>query len=106
MERESHAASAMKRTATEGSLAQERRLAMKNKKDLNEQFHSLDIISPVYGDVRSLNVCADLDTEGFYEKACDAYCEVCGHYPHTNPPDICRQTCDYFINFKRKLKND
>lgn len=40
----------------------------------------------------------------FIEKACDAYCEVCGHYPHKTPTHICRQDCDYFENFKRHLK--
>lgn len=40
----------------------------------------------------------------FIEKACDAYCKVCGHYPHKTPTHICRQDCDYFENFKRYLE--
>ena len=37
------------------------------------------------------------------EKACDAYCKVCGHYHHTTPTYICRHTCDYFDEFKALL---
>ena len=37
------------------------------------------------------------------EKACDAYCKVCGHYHHTVPTYICRQACDYFADFKALL---
>ena len=43
-------------------------------------------------------------TDSFIEKACDAYCKVCGHYPHKTPTHICRQDCDYFEEFKRYLK--
>ena len=43
-------------------------------------------------------------TDAFIEKACDAYCKVCGHYPHKTPTHICRQDCDYFDDFKRYLK--
>ena len=43
-------------------------------------------------------------TDVFIEKACDAYCKVCGHYPHKTPTHICRQDCDYFDDFKRYLK--
>lgn len=39
------------------------------------------------------------------EKACDAYCEVCGHYHHTTPTYICRRACDYFDDFKALLNN-
>lgn len=38
------------------------------------------------------------------EKACDAYCKVCGHYAHTTPNHICRQACDYYKNFVNYLK--
>ena len=38
------------------------------------------------------------------EKACDAYCKVCGHYPHTVPTHICRKNCDYFLDFKNYMK--
>ena len=40
----------------------------------------------------------------FIEKACDVYCKVCGHYPHTVPTYICRQDCDYFKDFKNHMK--
>lgn len=39
------------------------------------------------------------------DKACDAYCKVCGHYPHTLPASICRQDCDYYSDFIKHLKN-
>jgi len=40
------------------------------------------------------------------EKACDAYCKVCGHYAHTTPNHICRQACDYYKNFKKYIKGE
>lgn len=44
--------------------------------------------------------------EEVIEKACDAYCKVCGHYPHTTPTHICRQACDYYNNFKQAMMED
>jgi len=38
------------------------------------------------------------------EKACDAYCKVCGHYAHTTSNHICRQACDYYKNFVKYMK--
>lgn len=43
-------------------------------------------------------------TDAFIEKACDAYCEVCGHYHHTVPYQICRHDCRYYDDFKKLLK--
>lgn len=40
------------------------------------------------------------------EKACDAYCKVCGHYAHTTPIYICRQACDYYKDFKQAMKDE
>jgi transcription elongation factor Elf1 len=40
------------------------------------------------------------------EKACNAYCKVCGHYAHTTPNHICRQACDYYKNFVKYLKGE
>jgi hypothetical protein len=40
------------------------------------------------------------------EKACDAYCKVCGHYAHTTPVHICRQACDYYKDFKQAMKDE
>ena len=45
-------------------------------------------------------------TDAFIEKACDAYCKVCGHYPHKTPTHICRQDCDYFEDFKKYMEGD
>lgn len=45
-------------------------------------------------------------TDAFIEKACDAYCKVCGHYPHTTPKHICRQACDYYKDFKNYIKGE
>ena len=42
-------------------------------------------------------------TDVFIEKACDAYCKVCGHYQHTVPTHICRQDCDYYTDFKNRI---
>lgn len=44
-------------------------------------------------------------TEMIIEKACDDYCRVCGHYPHTVPFEICRNSCDYYSDFRALLKN-
>ena len=43
--------------------------------------------------------------DAFIEKACDAYCKVCGHYPHTVPTHICRNNCDYFSDFKKYMED-
>lgn len=40
------------------------------------------------------------------ERACDAYCKVCGHYAHSTPVHICRQACDYYKNFKQAMKDE
>ncbi len=42
--------------------------------------------------------------DAFIEKVCNAYCKVCGHYPHTVPTHICRNDCDYFSDFKKYMK--
>jgi len=39
-----------------------------------------------------------------FDKACDAYCEVCGHFPHTVPTHICRKACDYYSSFRKAMK--
>ena len=44
--------------------------------------------------------------DAFIEKACDAYCKVCGYYNHTVPTSICRQVCDYYKDFKKSLKGE
>ena len=44
--------------------------------------------------------------QDFIEKACDAYCKVCGHYPHTTPNHICRQACDYYKDFRKSMKGE
>lgn len=45
-------------------------------------------------------------TDAFIEKACDAYCKVCGHYAHTTPNHICRQACDYYKDFRKYMKGE
>jgi hypothetical protein len=42
--------------------------------------------------------------DAFIENACNAYCKVCGHYPHTVPTHICRNNCDYFSDFKKYME--
>lgn len=44
--------------------------------------------------------------EKLTDKACDAYCKVCGHYHHTVPTHICRRNCDYYDNFKQSMKDE
>ena len=38
------------------------------------------------------------------DKACDAYCKVCGHFPHTVPKHICRMDCQYYSSFRKSMK--
>lgn len=45
-------------------------------------------------------------TDAFIEKACDAYCKVCGHYSHTVPTHICRHDCRYFSDFEKYMKGE
>ncbi len=45
-------------------------------------------------------------TDAFIEKACDAYCKVCGHFAHTVPTHICRHDCRYFSDFKNFMKGE
>ena len=40
------------------------------------------------------------------KNACDAYCKVCGHYPHKTPTHICRQDCDYYEEFRKTLMEE
>lgn len=43
-------------------------------------------------------------TDTLIEKACDAYCKVCGHYAHIVPTHICRHDCEYFERFKKEME--
>ena len=43
--------------------------------------------------------------DALIEKACNAYCKVCGHYPHTVPTHICRKNCDYFSDFEKFMED-
>ncbi len=45
-------------------------------------------------------------TDAFIEKACDAYCKVCGHFAHTVPTHICRHDCRYFSDFEKYMKGE
>ena len=45
-------------------------------------------------------------TDVFIEKACNAYCKVCGHYAHDVPTYICRHNCDYYEDFKNYMKGE
>ena len=45
-------------------------------------------------------------TDTFIEKACDAYCNVCGHYAHSVPTHICRHDCRYFNDFETYMKGE
>ena len=43
-------------------------------------------------------------TDAFIEKACNAYCKVCGHYAHSVPTHICRNDCVYFKDFRKYIE--
>ena len=45
-------------------------------------------------------------TGAFIEKACDAYCKVCGHYAHKTPTYICRQACEYYDDFRAYMEGE
>ena len=49
---------------------------------------------------------AQIAEEELINKACDAYCKVCGHYYHTVPTHICRQDCDYYKHFEELLEQE
>lgn len=54
--------------------------------------------------VKESLITAGNDAESrFIGKACDAYCQVCGHYPHKVPTHICRQDCDYYMKFRKAM---
>ena len=48
----------------------------------------------------------EIAREEMIERACDAYCKVCGHYAHTTPNHICRQACDYYKDFVNYMKGE
>ena len=56
------------------------------------------MVTPIEGDTVYVR------EDAFIEKACDAYCKVCGHYHHTTPNHICRQACDYYKDFINYMK--
>ena len=45
-------------------------------------------------------------TDAFIEKACAAYCKVCGHFAHSVSTHICRHDCRYFSDFKNYMKGE
>ena len=48
----------------------------------------------------------EIAREEMIERACDAYCKICGHYAHKTPTYICRQACDYYKDFKQAMKDE
>lgn len=48
----------------------------------------------------------EAEKQQLIDKACDAYCKVCGHYHHTVPYKICRHDCNYYDDFKKHLKGE
>ena len=42
--------------------------------------------------------------DAFIDKACDAYCKVCGHFAHSVPTHICQHDCRYFSDFKKYME--
>ena len=68
--------------------------------DLNGHLPSFD---ETMKDVERYNAYKE---DKFIEKACDAYCKVCGHFPHSVPTHICRHDCRYFSDFKNYMKGE
>ena len=64
----------------------------------------LELSTMTYYDKDSLEPIDEHEVD--LEKACDAYCKVCGHYAHTTPVHICRQACDYYKDFKQAMKDE
>lgn len=48
----------------------------------------------------------EIAREEVVERACDAYCKVCGHYAHTTPTCILRHACNYYKDFKQAIKDE
>ena len=65
-----------------------------------EHYYSIENYKEILSFINSLEV-KDVDLE---EKACDAYCKVCGHYAHSVPTHICRHDCRYFSDFKKYME--
>ena len=51
-----------------------------------------------------LNKSAEQAKKQMIDKACDAYCKVCGHFAHTVPTHICRHDCRYFSDFRKAME--
>lgn len=68
--------------------------------DLNGHLPSFD---ETMKDVERYNTYKE---DKFIEKACDAYCKVCGHFAHSVPTHICRHDCRYFSDFKNYMKGE
>jgi hypothetical protein len=49
-------------------------------------------------------VSAEQAKKQMIDKACDAYCKICGHFAHTTPTHICRHDCIYYSDFVKQLK--
>jgi hypothetical protein len=62
----------------------------------------VDALAKILSFIDTLEV-KEVDLE---EKACDAYCKVCGHYAHSVPTHICRHDCRYFSDFKKYMKGE
>ncbi len=81
-----------------------------------EKIYIGEVQATPYGDLAFIDTWLDVPFDGlvesyeytrtdvFIEKACDAYCKVCGHYAHKTPTHICRQDCDYYKAFKQAIE--
>lgn len=81
-------------------FVKENNTLLKNSDNAKELRSRIIMCKEVLSFVDTLEV-KEVDLE---EKACDAYCKVCGHYAHTTPNHICRQACDYYKDFKQAMK--
>ena len=66
--------------------------------------HQSDVKEAYIDGYNQAEIDLEIAKEEVIEKACDAYCKVCGHYAHTTPTHICRQACDYYKDFREHMK--
>lgn len=73
--------------------------------DLEKEIRLYKMRNPIIGHrEESLKDIEYTRTDALIEKACDAYCKVCGHFAHSVPTHICRHDCEYFSDFKKYME--
>ena len=82
----------------------------RNCSNVSKGYHSKGLSMPSYCvpwlTPNQARKAVEIAREEMIERACDAYCKVCGHYAHKTPTYICRQACDYYKDFKQAMKDE